>query len=146
MYGLKIMNGDISVRGDGNTVEVSGVERITQEISHWLIEPLGTDKLYARFGSSLWDKVGDPMIEKYVSDVRSEVYRVVSNYVAYQKRQMQEDLALSPDLFLRKWGDNDIIDNFRGVDVNAVADTLYVTVKLTTASGTDFEVTQQVRM
>lgn len=143
---MKMVNGDISVRGDGNSVEVTGVERLVQEISHWLIEPLGTDQLYAKFGSSLWDQVGDPLIDKCVVDVKAEVYRVVSNYVAYQKRQMQEDLNASPDLFMRKWGNDDIVDEFKGVDVNVVADTLYVTVKLKTASGAEFTVNQQVQI
>ena len=53
MYGLKIADGDIAVRGDGDVTQVSGAERLSQEISCWLLEPLGTDPMYPKFGSDL---------------------------------------------------------------------------------------------
>ena len=143
MYGLKVVNGDIAVMGDGNVKQVVGRERLIQELSHWLIEPMGTDSIYEKFGSKLWDSVGDPMIDESIDDVRMEVSRVVTNYMAYQSRKMKEDLAISSDRFLKNWADDEIIDSIDAIDVSAVADTLYVTVKLTTADGSQVVIQQQ---
>lgn len=143
VYGIKVVNGDLAIMGDGNAKEITGVERIRQELSHWLLEPLGADTIYERFGSSLWDSVGNPMTSEYIEEVRREVSRVVSNYVAYQARQVKEDLARSTERFLKDWGDDDIIDSVNEISVRAVADTLYVTVKLTTAGGRQIVIVQQ---
>ena len=136
MYGLKITNGDLAVMGDGNCVLVTGRERLVQEISHWLLEPLGTDSLYNRFGSTLDQIIGSPMLPEYMAEVRSEVGRVLQNYMAYQTRRMNEDRLKGEDVFLRNWSDEDIVDVLDGISVKAVADTLKVTVKLTTVAGT----------
>ena len=122
MYGIKVVNGDFSVKGDGNVTEITGAERIMQELSHWLIEPLGTDTIYKRFGSTLWDSVGNPMLDEYINEVKSEVARVVSNYVAYQKRQINEDMVKGTDRFMRNWDYDDIIDRVVSIDVKALPD------------------------
>lgn len=142
MYGLKIAGGDIAVRGDGRVSEVEGSERLRQEISHWLLEPLGTDTLYRRFGSTLGEMVGSPMLPDYIAEVRAEVSRVVGNYLEYQKRMISEDKIKGDAVFLSNWKDDDIIDTIDGIDVRSVADTLYVTVKLTTVAGTRVTVVQ----
>ena len=142
MYGIKVVNGDLNIMGDGNAQEITGVERIEQELSHWLLEPLGTDTIYKRFGSELWDSVGDPQIREYIDDVRMEVQRVVENYMAYQSRQAKEDLSISSERFMRNWKDDDLIERLDGIDVKAVADYLYVTVKLTTVGGEQIVIEQ----
>ena len=136
MYGLKVTNGDLAVMGDGNCVLVEGRERLAQEISHWLLEPLGTDALYNRFGSTLDQIIGSPMLAEYIAEVRTEVGRVLQNYMAYQTRQMNEDRLKGDEVFLKNWKDEDIIDAVEGLSVKAVADTLKVTIKLFTVAGT----------
>lgn len=144
MYGLKVSGGDLAVRGDGNVSEVRGADRIVQELSHWLLEPLGTDTLYERFGSTLDSMIGSPMLPEYISEVRSEVGRVVSNYVEYQKRMMREDRQRGEVTFMRNWPDDEIIDTVDGVSVTNVADRLLVTVKLTTVAGARVSVIRSV--
>ena len=143
MYGLKISNGDFAVRGDGHVVEITGRNRIEQELAHWLLEPIGTDTLYARFGSRLGELIGSPMLDEYIAEVRSECGRVVQNYVEYQKRQMNEDLLKGETYFLKNWADDDIIESVDGITVKTVADRVRVTVKLTTAAGNRIEVAQE---
>ena len=135
MYGIKVVNGDLLVRGDGNVVEISGADRVKQELSHWLIEPLGSDTVYRRFGSTLWDSVGEPVLSQTLNEISAEVERVVNNYIAYQKRQVNEDMLRGVDAFSRNWGADDIIDSVASIDVSAVADTVYVKVELVLSSG-----------
>jgi len=144
MYGLKVAEGDLAVRGDGNISEVRGAERLRQELSHWLLEPVGTDTLYPRFGSMLDGMVGSPMLPEYISEVRTEVGRVVTNYVEYQKRMMNADRERGAALFLENWPDDEIVDTVDGIAVENVADRLLVTVKLTTVAGTRVAVSRQL--
>ena len=143
MYGIKVVAGDIALNGDGNVKKVSGAERVKQELSHWLMEPLGTDPIYVNFGSTLWDSVGGIASSEHISNVREEVSRVVSNYVAYQRRQIKEDMAMGQERFMRNWDVGDIVESVNEIDVKAVADTVYITVKLTLANGTGVTVIQQ---
>ena len=142
VYGFKIAAGDIAVRGDGNVQQISGRERIAQELACWLIEPLGTDTIYRRFGSTLADLIGSPVSDEVLADVRAEVYRVVGNYIEYQKRQVSEAMESGAYDFLSVWSPDDIINSFDGIDIEAVADSVQVTVKLTTAAGETVTVVQ----
>ena len=144
MYCLELADGDLAIRGDGNSVQLTGARRIEQELSCWLVEPIGSDSMYGRFGSRLWDFVGSPMIDSYIADVRAEVVRVVNNYIEYQKRQINEDILKGEGVFLSNWGDDDIIQRFDGVAINVVADTLEVTVQLTTVAGSSVIVERTV--
>ena len=144
MYSLKLTDGDLAIRGDGNSVQLTGARRLEQEISCWLLEPVGSDTLYSKFGSTLWDKVGSPMLDEYIAEVRSEVVRVVNNYIEYQKNQVNADLLKGEAVFLSNWGDDDIIKRFDGVSVNVVADTLEVTVQLTTVAGSKVTVERTI--
>jgi len=144
MYGLKMADGDIAVRGDGNVTEISGRERIEQELSHWLLEPVGTDTIYGGFGSTLQDCVGNPMLDEYISDVRSEVLRVLGNYIEYQNRMIKRDRERDVSTYLRNWPDEDIVVSVSRIDVTAVADTLKVRIELTTAAGTTIYVNKNL--
>lgn len=145
MYGFKLSGGDIAVRGDGNVSTVTGHERIKQELACWLLEPIGTDPLYPRFGSSLNELIGSPMIEEYTSRVRREVQRVVANYIEYQKNQMNDDMLKGETVYLSNWQDSDIISSVQSIRLNAVADDLHVRVELNTVGGETVVVEQQVR-
>lgn len=142
MYGFKIADGDIAMRGDGNIERVSGAERIAQELSCWVLEPLGKDVLYPRFGSKLGDYVGSPALDDYLLEIRAEVVRVVNNYIEYQNRQIERYRSGSIGDFVNSWQDDDIVSAVNSVDVSAMADTVSVTVRLTTAAGRGVEVSQ----
>ena len=144
MYTLKIVDGDLAVRGDGNVTQLTGGDRISQELACWLLEPLGTDKVYGKFGSTLEDMVGLPILQDYLDDVRIEVERVVNNYVAYQRGQIKALCSGNTQDALNSWNDDDVIAAVDSIEVEAVADTVKVTVTLTTASGRGVTVSQIV--
>ena len=135
MYGFRLAGGDIAVRGDGNVSVVTGAERIKQELACWLLEPLGTDVLYPGFGSTLRDIIGSPMLEEYMSRVRSEVARVVGNYIEYQKNQINESIMASEVDFLTNWQEDDVITDVGGIRMSMMADELHVRVELRLAGG-----------
>ena len=144
MYGLKIVNGDLAVQGDGNITELTGHERLEQELSCWILEPLGTDRMYSNFGSTLDGYVGSPIIDEYLIDIRAEVTRVVNNYIAYQRQQIQEARNSSTASFINAWRPDDIISSLDDIQIESMADTVKVVVKLTTMTGDEISVEQVV--
>lgn len=142
MNTFKIVNGDIAVRGDGKVVDVSGAKRIEQELSCWILEPLGTDKVYGGFGSTIGEMIGSPSLTEYLDEVRDEVARVVNNYVSYQEGQLDKAKRGSAEAAINSWSDDDVINSVDSIEVKAVADTVQVTVKLTTVAGAAIKVNQ----
>jgi phage baseplate assembly protein W len=138
MYGLKLTDGDIAVRGDGDVTRVTGEERLTQELSCWLLEPLGFDQLYPGFGSTLGQHIGQPLTSDQMNAVSAETARVVGNYVAYQQVLM-ENSPLTASQFLDVWTDSDVIQSVRSIGVSSVTDTC--SVKITLRTGNDQLVT-----
>lgn len=142
MYTFKLVDGDIAVRGDGNIQKISGAERIEQELACWILEPLGSDAMYPRFGSKLSESIGSPALDEYLLDIRAEVTRVVNNYIAYQQRQVDKYRSGSEQDFIDAWNDDDLISVVNGIDISVLADTVQVTVTLTTAGGRSVRVSQ----
>lgn len=142
MYTFKIANGDLAMRGDGNITQLSGPQRIEQELACWILEPLGTDKLYPGFGSKLGDYVGSPALNDYLIEIRAEVVRVVNNYIEYQKKQIERYRSGTIGDFVNAWNDDDIIRTVNSIDVKTVADTVSVTVTLTTVAGQGVNIAQ----
>ena len=142
MYSLKIVDGDLAMLGDGTIAQISGAERIRQELSCWLLEPLGTDVMYSNFGSTLNDSIGSPITSDNLLEVKTEVTRVVNNYIEYQKKQYEAARNRSTDAVLNAWSEDDMIARVDYIRVDAVADTVAVVVKLTTAAGLGISVEQ----
>lgn len=140
MYGIKIADGDIAVRGDGNVTKITGVERVVQDISCWILEPINSDPMYARFGSTCWDMIGSIMTQDQLRELKLEVTRVVNNYYEYQQRQISQ--AVGNGTFGSVFPNDEIIASIDGIDVSAVADTARVVVRLTMAKGNQVIVDQ----
>ena len=135
MKTLKIANGDIAVLGDGNTVKLTGPDRIKQDLALWILEPLRTDVMYPGFGSKMGSLIGSPATYDSISQIRSEVVRIVDNYIAYQKRQIEIYKGSSAQDSLDAWKAADVIGSVDVIRVTAVADTCRVEVQLTTVGG-----------
>jgi hypothetical protein len=145
MYGIKIAEGDFVVTGGGRTKDVTGRDRIKQELAAWILEPFQFDPYNPTFGSVLGLNIGQPLTDDIVWDVQTEVTRVVNNYIVYQSKQIQA--AQSRDdksWFGYIWHRDDVIEDFRGVSVYRSGTALKVVVSLTTAAGHEVIVTQNL--
>lgn len=142
MYSLKIVDGDLAMQGDGSIAQVSGAQRIQQELSCWLLEPLGTDKMYRNFGSKLGGYIGSPSTSDMLLEVKAEATRVVNNYIEYQKQQYEAAKLQSTDAVVNAWLPEDMISRVDSIHVESVADTVSIVVKLTTAAGAGISVEQ----
>lgn len=142
MNGLKITDGDLALQGNGDVIQISGAERIAQELSCWLLEPLGSDRLYTGFGSDIGDQIGTIIDSDALLAVKTEVVRVVKNYIAYQQNQMTNAKADNLTDFVNAWNEDDIISTINSVSVTSDSTTVTVVVSLTTAGGSSVTVTQ----
>lgn len=140
----KISESDVSVRGDGWVNELKGYERVAQEMACWLLEPIGTDPLYPNFGSRLPEMVGSAIGSGTLEDVRSEVMRVLENYVSYTRARIEESRSLDASTYVEMWGKGEVISSIDSVQVDSVADTVRVTVTFSMSDGTQASVSQSL--
>lgn len=140
---MKVVDGDLAVGGDGKITMVEGAERIKQELALWLIEPLGTDTVYTKFGSDLWSYIGAPAFEDNLSAIRTEVIRVVTNYIAAQDERIAQDKQnMSNEEFLQCWTDNDIVTSISAITVSQSGTNVNVYISLSTAADTEVTIEQ----
>ena len=142
MYQLQVANGDMVIKGDGKASTVSGAQRIAQDLSCWLLEPLKTDKLYPAFGSDLGSRIGSIISDETILAVKVEVTRVVNNYIANQQSQINSAKASDATDLINAWNSDDIISTINSITVTTVADAVEVVVQLTTVGGTSITVSQ----
>ena len=142
MNGLKITDGDLALQGNGDVIQISGAERIAQELSCWLLEPLGSDRLYTGFGSDISDQIGTIIDSDALLAVKTEVVRVVKNYIAYQQNQIKNAKADNLTDFVNAWNKDDIISTINSISVTSGSTAVTVVVSLTTAGGSSVTVTQ----
>lgn len=140
MYDLKLVDGDLAVAADGSVNKITGADRIRQELTCWLLEPIGTDVMYGNFGSHLGEYIGTAITNESMVNVRAEVVRVVNNYIAYQKKQYQQATRLSTSSLINSWSGADLIASVDRISVDAVADSIKVMIKLTTMAGMEISV------
>lgn len=124
-YSLKIVDGDL----DGSTgtfQRVSGIDKLTQDLSLWLREPYSTDRFHPLYGSILDQYIGSVISSLSEHEIRVEALRVLN---AYQQIQLAS-LKLNPS----KYTLDELLDSVESVRINLSYDTVFVDVRFRTAS------------
>ena len=116
---------------------------VEQNVACWLMEPVGSDPMYPKFGSHLWEMIGTPITDGTEGTVKSEVRRVVSAYKTYQD-YLRDQYARSAVADAGAWNPEDVVRSVLTPRVSAVADTVRVVVNLTTEAGDEVTVDQTV--
>lgn len=84
MKTLALADGDLVLSGRGHAT-VDGVFKTMQDIGIALREEFGVDRFHPNWGSLLPNMIGRPFDEDVLLDVRSEVVRIVNNYLNVQR-------------------------------------------------------------
>lgn len=84
MKTLALADGDLVLSGRGHAT-VDGVFKTMQDIGIALREEFGIDRFHPNWGSLLPNMIGRPFDESVLLDVRTEVTRVVNNYLNVQR-------------------------------------------------------------
>lgn len=137
MRGLKIEQGDLVLSG-GAYAEVTGAQKVAQDLRLALVEPLGTDRFHPGWGSRLSDFIGHPLTEAVRFDVQQEAARVVGNYVSVQRDKIQADVAADRK---SRYLTADILTAVDSVQATSVQDVVQVQVRVRTGAGQSVSVT-----
>lgn len=131
MKQFAIQNGDL-VLGPGGYATVQGGSKARQDLSHAIIEPVGTDRFHPRWGSNLKAMIGQVTSPEMSSFIEAECIRVVRNYIVSRVSMMQEDVqsGLRPQV-----GAAEVIQSVSSVKVRQAADKYFVKIELRTLSG-----------
>lgn len=127
------LNGrDLSLTGSGYTM-VDGIDRVKQQLGLGLRESYGGDRFHPRWGSVLPEWIGTVINRPGMSlELRSEVIRVVKNFMAVQTAEIDSRAARGLSAVVRP---SEVVLGVTDVKVTQLQDTVSVTVYLQTAGG-----------
>lgn len=142
MKTLALVNGDLAV-GQGGYQTLTGTARIRQDLALALAEPYGHDSYHPEWGSVLSSYIGEPLTGELELLVRSEVVRVLQQYVAAQAADIAAD-ALSGSRSRYSFGD--VVDQITSITTAVTYDTCQVSVVLKTRSGSSVTILRTVNI
>lgn len=137
MRTLQLRSGDLVLSGNSYGM-VEGVARVQQQIGLGLREPYGGDRFHTGWGSVLPSWIGRVLDrESLDQDVRTEIIRVVKNFMAAQSDVIKGRAAggLRPVL-----APGEVIADISSIVITQAQDQLIVKVTLRTASGQEFAI------
>lgn len=140
MKTFALHDGDF-VLGPGGFLAVGGIEKVRQDLGAALREPYGSDRFHPGWGSTLVNFVGDPASVEVAMLIRSEVTRIVQNYIAVQADLMQAEAAAgrrSP------FSSSEVVVSVDNVDVNQQFDRFLIRVSLRTLDGAQVTLVRSV--
>lgn len=150
-WSLALANGDLSFAGPGGYATVSGQQKLLQDLRNWLLEPRGTDPVNPDYGSTLDGgtlpdgTVVDPVIGELITaenllTLESEVRRILQ---AYQQQQLDR-ITLEAGLYGGKntFSAGEILQSVEAVNIQQVADMVFVQCVIQTADGDQLSFTQ----
>jgi hypothetical protein len=89
-YSLAVVNGDLQQQGSSLSI-VYGINKLTQDITLWLMEQYGIDRFHPNMGSVLQQFIGGMVDGSTQAEVQGEVLRVLQNYQAVQYRGLRQN-------------------------------------------------------
>lgn len=141
MKTFQLSGGDL-VLGAGGFATIAGQAKITQDISLALDEPYGDDPYHVTWGSYLPSWRGQPIIPASTPAlVSAEVSRVIAGLIASQQAQIASAAVGS----LRSpFSTADVIASVDSIDAVADADSIVVSLTLSTQAGQQLTISRTV--
>ena len=125
---LKVVNGDLSITA-GKFDLVQGQDKLTQDLTLWLVEKYRDDRFHPTFGSILDSFIGGVInADDTIVRVQSETLRVLSNYQQIQLARFKE----TPN----KFQPSELLQSVNGVNVSLSYDKVIVFIRITTKART----------
>lgn len=131
MFTLRLTDGDLSIGNDG-FAKATGPDRISQDLRCALLEPLGTDRFHPGYGSMIDSFVGSVLDPGDEFQAHQEVVRVVQNYVAVQRDQLERD-GLSGGR--SRYSTQDVVASADGITAKVNEDAVTINIPILTANG-----------
>ena len=138
MKTLALINGDLVVGATGHGT-ISGVPKIRQEMALALGEEYGSDRFHPDLGSILIEFVGQSIDEQIEMMIRAEVGRVISQYIAIQRREVLRDHL---ECRMSRFDASDVVVGITGIQARIDFDTVRVSANLLTQSGANVTISR----
>lgn len=135
MKSFRVREGDLVVTA-GTAESVAGSEKLVQDLTLWLQEPIGTGFTTPAFGSTLPGLIGGGDPEAVALEIQSEVQRVLSVYQAYQYERIK---AARLNGTLHTFSRREILNRIVGVRAVASGNAVYVRVTIQTGAGNEID-------
>lgn len=131
MQTFRLKGGDLVLGSDGFEM-VTGQEKLRQDLSTALREPIGVDRFHPRWGSMLDRYVGMSMQRDLSNVVKAEVVRILQNHVVVQNEAISDDVSAGRR---SRFSTGEVIAAIESITVSEQFDRLGVQVTLRTMSG-----------
>lgn len=149
-WSLQIISGDLSLSGPKGYRQVSGPQKLLQDLRNWFLEKQGTDPLHPEFGSTLDggvsrgvildSMIGSSITAEVMLRIEAEIRRVLAEYQGQQAERLKNDLLAYGG---RHTFDNgELLRSINSVAVRQIGDVVVARVSLTTMSGQTLSLTQ----
>ena len=153
-WSFYIKNGDLSLSGPKGFAVVTGVQKLLQDVKHWILEPQGTDPIHPSYGSifdggissdgsPIEGYIGSNVIKERLLDVESEMRRILYAYQDQQLSRLKRDQSYLNGK--NTFGPNEILYSVDGVDTQLVDnDKIVMQLKLKTQNGSSVTFVQPI--
>lgn len=140
MKTFQLRNGDFVV-GAGGFVEITGTQKVYQDLAVLVREPYGEDRFHTDWGGILDEFIGTAIDTQAVAEVRNEIQRLIQNYIVMQSNQISADNAMSRR---PRYSPEEIVVGVDSIDVNTTYDKINVRVRIRTAAGESVDILRTV--
>lgn len=141
MRGLLVQDGDLVV-GQGGFALTEGPAKVRQDLSLAAAEPYGADRFHPGWGSLLDSYVGTGDPDEGVALIKSEIARVVQNYIAVQNFNLRQDQRFGR---ANRYAANELVDSIVSIDVKQTYDRFFVRIRVSTFGGSQITLSGAVR-
>lgn len=113
MKSWRISNGDL-VLGPHGFAEVTGTDRVLQDLRLAVLEPFGSDRFHTKWGSLLQQMIGHPITPLTGQTIQSEILRLVQNYITIQN-DIQSTAIKNGNRSI--FGTNDLVSSIENINI-----------------------------
>ena len=135
-----MQSGDLQLDSSGKLTFQIGANKLVQDLTLWLEEPIGTGYTTPNFGSILPDIVGQNFTPYLSAQIQSETLRIFSLYQKNQIAALKNAQNLSQ---LGDWNKSEIINSIDNINVypdSNLPTMIKVSVNITTLSNTSVNI------
>lgn len=135
-----MQSGDLQLDSSGKLTFQTGSNKLVQELTLWLEEPIGTGYTTPNFGSTLPDTIGQNFTPYLSAQIQSEVLRIFTLYQQNQISALKNAQNLSQ---LGDWNKSEIINSIDNINVypnSALPTIINISVDITTLSNTSLTI------
>ncbi len=136
----KIKNGDIATDSVGRVEEITGANKVVQDLRSWLLNDTGYNRNHPEMGTDLDDFVGQVVTPRTLSDIRTTVREALNTYMDQQMDDLRKRVEErgEPYIAIGAAEPSSIVKEWTKLEVRQIGGDVIVNVGFRTFTG-DYE-------